>query len=544
MQQKSPRQLFGLVSFLVLLAILVAPSAAQVPRPGAPQATPAPAADVADPLGRRTPRGTISGFLAAVRREDFVAAEAYLQLTAAQRSSAARLARDLAALTDRYFSEPIASLSAAPTGALDDDLPVDRDRIRLSVQGERVDLLLVHVTDPGAGPIWLISSDALAQVPALRSSLEPSWIDRNLPEALSNHSLFGVSFSNWLVWLASIMGSLLAMRGLSSLLWTAAARSVPNPTRRKLVESWRAELTAPGVIAAALFLHLVTLPLLGLPLQFRLGYVRYARVVVAFAFAWLTWRFLTLSFTQARVVALRRGQAGTRSLMLLGERVVKVGLVLMTIFALLAIAGVDMTTALAGVGIGGVALAFGAQKTVENLLGGVFLLTDRAIAVGDFCTISDRQGWIEDITLRSVRLRTVQQTLLSIPAGSLSQANVENFATRQKMLIQNLVRLRYGTTVDQVQGILDRIRELLSGHSMIEAETSRIRLVNLSADAVELELFAYVVTSDNNQFMAIRESLLLAIAAIVESSGSGFAIPRVMMSADPAATPTSTARIG
>jgi MscS family membrane protein len=164
----------------------------------------------------------------------------------------------------------------------------------------------------------------------------------------------------------------------------------------------------------------------------------------------------------------------------------------------------------------------------------VFLLTDRAIAVGDFCTISDRQGWIEDITLRSVRLRTVQQTLLSIPAGSLSQANVENFATRQKMLIQNLVRLRYGTTVDQVQGILDRIRELLHGHSMIEAETSRIRLVNLAADAVELELFAYVVTSDNNQFLAVRESLLLAVAAIVESSGSGFAIPRVVMSADPA----------
>jgi MscS family membrane protein len=198
---------------------------------------------------------------------------------------------------------------------------------------------------------------------------------------------------------------------------------------------------------------------------------------------------------------------------------------LVAIFAILKVAGIDTTTALAGVGIGGVAVALGAQKSVENLLGGIFLLTDKALAVGDTCFISNRLGVVEDITLRSVRLRTQEQTLLSIPAGVLSQANIENFATRDKMLLQTTLRLRYGTTAEQLKAVLDGIRALLAQHPKLEIETSRIRLIDFGVYAIELELFAYVLTSDGLTFLSVREDLLLQIAAIVESSGSGFAQP-------------------
>jgi MscS family membrane protein len=237
------------------------------------------------------------------------------------------------------------------------------------------------------------------------------------------------------------------------------------------------------------------------------------------------WRLLTLTFRQARVVAQRRGYVGTRSLMMLGERVLKVLIILVAVFSILKAVGVDTTTALAGVGIGGVAVALGAQKSVENLLGGIFLLTDKALAVGDTCCISNRTGVIEDITLRSVRLRTQEQSLLSIPAGVLSQANIENFATRDKMLVQTTLRLRYGTTAAQLRAVLDGIRAVLAQHPKLETETSRIRLVDFGVQAVELELFAYVLTSDGLTFLSVREDLLLQIAALVEASGSGFAQP-------------------
>jgi MscS family membrane protein len=249
--------------------------------------------------------------------------------------------------------------------------------------------------------------------------------------------------------------------------------------------------------------------------------------LLVLAVAWLIRRLLTLSFGYTRS-RMRSEKAGAKSMMLLGERLIKVVILLAALFLMLTILGVDTQTALAGLGIGGVAIAIGAQKTVENFLGGVFLLSDKAIAVGDTCSISNRVGVVEDITLRSVRLRTSEQTLLLIPAGVLSQDCIENFSTRGKILAKSTLRLRYDTSTEQLRPILDSIHTLLGKIPEIEAETSRIRLVDFGVRAIELELFAYVLTTDFSEFLAVREDLLLQIAGIVEAAGSRFAGPDIV----------------
>jgi MscS family membrane protein len=271
--------------------------------------------------------------------------------------------------------------------------------------------------------------------------------------------------------------------------------------------------------------HLVATRVLGFSLTFRVAYTRAGLGVLILIAMLLVWRLVSVTFRKGRRMAMSRGHANTGSLMLLGERVAKVVVVMATLFALLALAGVDPTTALAGVGIAGVAVALGAQKTVENLLGGIFLLTDKVLAVGDYCRLSGREGWVEDITLRSVRLRTLEQTLLSVPAGLLAQGSIENYASRSRILMQSTLRLRYGTTVEQLQVILDDTRQLLSGHPTLDSESARIRLVAFGTQAIELELFAFVTTSDFTAFLEIREHLLMQIAQIVEAAGSGFAHP-------------------
>jgi MscS family membrane protein len=214
--------------------------------------------------------------------------------------------------------------------------------------------------------------------------------------------------------------------------------------------------------------------------------------------------------------------------LLLGERVANVLIFLLALFLILHIVGFDTGTALAGLGIVGVALAVGAQKTVENFLGGVFLLSDKALSVGDLCSISNRLGFVEDVTLRSIRLRTLEQTLLSIPAGVLSQESIENFSSRGKILAQTMLRLRYGTSAEQLDSILDGVRRLVAEHPKIETGTSRVRLVDFGVQAIEVELFAYVLTSDFGEFLATREELLLQIARLVEASGASFARPEVL----------------
>jgi MscS family membrane protein len=513
--------------WIALLVIgLALPAAAQT-RPQTPEAPPR-AAVPSDPFDRDTPRGTITGFNQAVHREDFVAAARYIQLTPAQRPNAERLARDLTYLIDRYYTEPITAMSNEPEGTTNDGLAADRERVVLRIAGKPIDVELVRVKDAPANLIWLISSQTLAQVPALRQSVDETWLERTMPRALVDTPLFGTSLARWLVSAATLVIPFAVLWLLSTVFIAIARRLVIDTTHRTFLETWYAGLRGIVILVATLAIHLGVMRLLGFSLRFRFVYSRIVLVVLVIATAWLLWRFMSLSFNNARYLAQRRGEAGIRSLLMLAERVCKVIVVMLAIFALLTIAGVDTTTALAGVGLGGVAVALGAQKSIENLLGGVFLLTDRALAVGDTCSISNRLGVVEDITMRSVRLRTTEQTLLSVPAGLLSQSSLENFATREKILVQSMLRLRYGTTAAQLRRVLTGIRSLLTEHPDIETATARIRLVDFGVRAIELELFAYVLTADFARFLEVREELLLKVATLIESSGTSFADPTVV----------------
>jgi MscS family membrane protein len=132
---------------------------------------------------------------------------------------------------------------------------------------------------------------------------------------------------------------------------------------------------------------------------------------------------------------------------------------------------------------------------------------------------------IEDITLRSVRIRTNEQTVLSIPAGVLAQASIENFASRGKILLQTLLCLAHGTSATQVRAIRDGIQTLLAQHPLVESETARVRLAGFTPRGVELELFAYIRTADMARYKEVQEELLLHAAVVVEAEGSSFAGP-------------------
>jgi MscS family membrane protein len=485
-----------------------------------------------DPLGRTTPRKSIVAFIRAVDREDFVSAARYMQVTASQRRNTEMLARELKTLLDRFFSQAVTSISSAPEGALDDGLPLDREAIGpLTIGTQKSDILLVRVTDPQSGPIWLISSETLAQVPALYEAIPMTWVERVLPNVLVRRELFGISYAHWVVFAASLVMPFLLLVLASSVVIVLSRRFHHDATSQRNLAHWVAELRWPAILTLMFVSQLVSMPLLGLPLTLRFGYARVGLVLLVISSTWLLREVLTLGFARTRSMVWGKDRTSTQSLMLLGERLLKVLLVIVAIFIILTIVGVDTKTALAGLGIGGVALALGAQKTIENLLGGVFLLSDRALAIGDMCTISNRQGQVEDITLRSVRLRTADQSLVSVPAGALAQAEIENFASRQKMLVRTTLPLRYGTTVDQIRRILGEVRTLLDETPQLETGTSRITLVNFGREAIELELFAFVRTTDASEFLNVREDLLLAIAAIVEAAGSGFAEPVKFISA-------------
>jgi MscS family membrane protein len=187
--------------------------------------------------------------------------------------------------------------------------------------------------------------------------------------------------------------------------------------------------------------------------------------------------------------------------------------------------GMPLYGIVAGLGVGGLAIALAAQPSIENLIGGLSLFADKAIRVGDHCQCGTDTGMVEAIGIRSTRIRGADRSLTTIPNSTLSKASIVNLSERDRMLMQTMIGLRYETRPDQLRHVLIRIRDLLLGHPRIAPDSVRVRFVGFGASSLDIEIYSYVITRDRPEFLAIREELFLRLMELVEESGTGFAFP-------------------
>ncbi|HSZ02260.1 MAG TPA: mechanosensitive ion channel family protein [Terriglobales bacterium] len=514
---------FKRACWLVLCAVTSLTAAAQLP--GVPKIAPEPTTPpVTDPLGRDTPNGTVYGFLHAVQTGNYATAAQYLQMTNAKRAAQGEeLAKKLKIVMDRAFSGNLRLISNQPEGSPQEGSSPNQQRLGpLSAGDVDAELDLVRVPDPSGAKIWLISSDTLAKVPDLYDRLEVHQVEAHLPDFLVQYEFLGIAIWQWLAILLAI--PIAAALGWLTVrlmgLYQKLRRHPPIPRPG----AWNAISNPLWLVFATVYDGMLVRQI-GLPLLARHHHQEVIGVVFIVAWAWLLSRIVQQIARRVREGAIRAGRAGTGSLLLLGERVLKAIISIAAIFAILSSLGVNMTTALAGLGIGGIAIAFAAQKTLENLFGGVSLLGDEVIRVGDICRFGDKTGTVEDISLRSTRIRTPERIELSIPNGSLATMNIENLSRRDKILFNTKLSLRYETSADQLRYVLAQIRRLLYEHPKVETDGARIRFIGYDNSSLNLEVFCYILTRDGAEFLAIQEDLLLRILDIVEASGTTFAFP-------------------
>ena len=518
-------------AFAVALAIFVcvgstAKSPGQLPKSAAPPPAKAEPTTPIDPLGRATPRGAAMGLLKCTESEDYETAARYLQPTPGQDTNLVQRARELYALHGR-FKGNIGLLSDDPNGSVEPGLPPGEVRAGvLAVGRTTADVILVRVNDPESGNIWLISKETVANIPTLYAQLKteaPALADRIIPAALTGRRLLLMSLAQWLEWLLSIPISWLLAWLIAFLL------SVPERIRHKLQKRpfrpvWETRHGMPLKCILAILLHAVFVYLLGPPLLYRVYYSRFLATLLAACFVWLVSTITDRSFEHA-LNRTRTQHGGGESILIVMQRLTRIVLLIIASVAALSLFGINVRTTLAGLGIGGLAIALAAQKTLENLIGGVSLLMDKAVHVGDFCQIGGQLGTVEDIGLRSLKLRTLDQNLSVVPNGSLAQMQFENMANRSKLLINQTFSLRIETRAEQLRFVVDRVQSMLDQHPAIEPKTCRVRATNFVGAAYQMELFAYGKTGDWAQFTAIRQDVILKIAEIVEASGTRFAAP-------------------
>ncbi len=187
--------------------------------------------------------------------------------------------------------------------------------------------------------------------------------------------------------------------------------------------------------------------------------------------------------------------------------------------------GADLLPLLAGLGVGGLAVALAAQKAIANFIGSLIIFANRPVRVGDYCSYGDRVGTVEQIGLISTRIRSLERTVVTVPNAEFSEMKLENYALRDERLLRTTLQLRYETTPEQLRYVLARLRQLLLTHPMVTPEPARVRFVDLAAYSQDVEIFAYLRCHDENTFLAIKEDILLRIVDIVKEAGTGFAFP-------------------
>jgi MscS family membrane protein len=527
-EKSMPPTLKRFALFVICFAACL-PAAAQNPLDQILPPTTAPTSKSAnartDPFGRETPAGCVFGFLQAAQAGNYSIAAQYLQLSAARRQSEGeQLASKLKFVMDRAFAGSLKNVSTQPEGVPQEGVPSDRQKLgTMSSRDAEAELQLVRVSDPSAGKIWLISSDTLAKVPEIYEQVQARQVESRLPNVLVKHQIAGMTLWQWLglllaIPLAAALGwAILALLEIP-IRWWARRRGRPD------VASWPS-VSGPAWLVAGTFAHQFLASYLRMPLLQRHYYFQITAVALVIGANWILWRVIQWTLRRMRLRALARGHGSTGSLMLLGERVVKAAVIVMAVLLVFGTLGFNMSTALAGLGIGGLAIGFGAQKTIENLFGGVSVLGDEVIRVGDVCTFGDRTGVVEDIGLRSTRVRTEERTLLAIPNGTVATINVENLSRRDKILFKTKLGVRPETTPDHLRFVLAELRRLLYSHPKIETKTVRVRLIDISTGALNVEILSYVLTQDFNEFAAVREDLLLRMMDLVIESGTTFALP-------------------
>jgi MscS family membrane protein len=524
----------------LLLALVLAHDArGQAPEPAA---TPPSAAaeklteeDLAKPMGppdafnRGTPRGTVYGFVIACRHSDWKRAAEYLdlrQLPPAERERGPEIARKLRAALGPVLAVDFGELSDSNEGFTDDGLPGWQDRLGVvETSNGLVTILLQRVPRKGDGVrIWKISADTVARTDALYAEFGPTRLESWLPPVFFEVRVLHLDLSQWL--------GLVALATLGWLVSLALAGSMIRLLARVLTLQGQAlDVRVVRVMRGPVCLILTVVAFsigrrylaLDLRVQELLGWLE--RLLFIGGTAWLVFRLIDLASLAIRGQAQRRGNLGLMPALPPLQRIAKVLVVAIGFLAVLGAMGVNITAALAGLGVGGVAVALAAQKSLENLFGGVSLFADQPVRVGDFFRYGDQVGTVEEIGLRSTRVRTLDRTVVTIPNAEFSNLQLENFARRDRMRLWTTIGVRYETTPDQLRFLLARLRQILLAHPRVTDDPARVRLVGFGTCSLDLEVFAYVDTADWNEFLAIREDLYLRFMDAIKEAGTGFAFP-------------------
>ncbi|MFH1277252.1 MAG: mechanosensitive ion channel family protein [Candidatus Eisenbacteria bacterium] len=272
----------------------------------------------------------------------------------------------------------------------------------------------------------------------------------------------------------------------------------------------------------------VGLSLVGLPrepIDIRRFFEVLLLLLVTVDVAWLFMRLADVLALFLQGIAIRTDSALDDQLVPLIRKSIKVGVAILAFVLIVQNLGYQVTGLLAGLGIGGLAIALAAQSTLANLFGSVTIILDRPFRVGETIQGDGFTGVVEEIGLRSSRIRTFEQTLVTVPNANLANMTVDNWSQRPARRVQFTVGVTYETTADRMVRALEGIRRILAGHPEALEEGSIVRFSEFGGSSLDILVRFFTPRTEYLDFLRVREEVNLAVMRALADLGLEVAFP-------------------
>ena len=470
-----------------------------------------------DEFKRDTPRGTLEGFTQAAYEQDYALAAKYLDLRylpdGMTKDKGAEYASKLQAIIDRNIWVDLDQINDSPRGKDNDMLPEYRDAFgRIKLESSEVSLLLQRV--PGKqGSIWKISNATVAKVPTLYDQLGygpvVEWFVDNIPEG----RLFKVN-----LWELTLLLVYLAAAFLVVIPITWIMKLLILKSHYALKEELGYVVAGPlrffiAVVLDRVWMAHSSISAMALEMV-NTGFLLFIAVV------WLVWS--SLGIFQAGLKRRWLAQDNQQGASLLGPltNFVRVIFVALAGLVWLEHLGFSASAILAGMGIGGVAIALASKQSIENFIGTITLYSAAPIKVGQLCQFGAIRGTVEQIGLRCTQIRTLDRTLIHVPNAKLAEMEIENISEREKIRFKADIRLDYATSSEQLKGIIADITAMLEQHKEVDESPLRVTFQGFGLHGLQVNVFAYVGTTSFPTYQLVAEELHLGIMDIVVNHGS------------------------
>ena len=477
-----------------------------------------------DEYNRSTPRSSLLALALSIKDQDYERAVNYLDLrnlpfSTEDKLDGQELVRKLIIVAKRAMTIDIEDMSDDPKGFKDDGLPSYRDRITtMKTKDGQVDILMQRLPRGDGVFIWKISNATVARIPALNAEFGYGRVGDKLSLIFPHYVIFGFE-----IWQIVMLTGLLIASFVFAYILTFIFFKVLQKSQRFKKKRLQKFIVGPLRFVIMILVFRATFDLIAPSLTARAIFE--AKTFLIIAIYWILLGVVDLIILRMADRMQKNGQQDAVVLLKPAATGIKLTITLLAVITWMDNLGYEVTTVLAGLGVGGIAIALAAQKSLENLIGSITIYASQPVHVGDFCKFGKTLGTVEEIGLRSTQLRTLARTIVHIPNALFASAEIENLTQRDKILYRTRLRLSYEDKPDQVKQVLNKVRDLIEQHEFIDEAESRIRFLEFGEYAQELELYVYIKTKIFSEYLEHREDINLKINDIVASAGVRLVIP-------------------